>query len=68
MRVYFSNNIRMRVTFMRYRGQKILIKYGEYNFNYFSTKKYGVILLFISNKVSEKEKSRALHKVLKTWR
>lgn len=53
---------------MKYRGQLFFIKLVNYDIEYYSTKKFGVIILFINKHISNKEKSKILHKTLKAWR
>lgn len=50
---------------IKYKKKRIIIKICDYNFSCFVTYYRGVTIIYVNSKLTNKEKSKLLHKVIR---
>lgn len=51
---------------IKYRGRKMIIKEVKYINRYYCTRISGILILLVNVRMGRKEKSKIIHKILKT--
>lgn len=56
-----------RCDMVKYKGKRIIIKHVEYGFRFYFTVIKGVLIIYLDKEMSVGEKSKYLHKAIRTW-